>query len=1619
MRQTIHGPANSILKLGKSKWDHLRKQVVHFFSHKVKVRMQPLLISVPIHSISKNLLTDKTVCMKKTCTRFNEKIRFLYIVIALLAANLIWCKTSISQTFFSQDFNSSSTLADYINASPSNGQFNSITTSGSSTATITSSALRFVRGSGTTSFTRSTNFSSTPGAIIYKFDLTVSGTPSGNAGTVARWQIGSGYNSGTNGAESDGNTYAQFAIDFRGTGNFRFNDVSNGNTSSNFSVNTARTITWVMNNSGSTISYLAPDGSTEAIANDRADIWVGTTHIFEDVVVETTGGSIQDMKFAYTSSTGTITMDNINIQALVTPQVSAFSGNSICNGGTGQLTVTTSAGTGPFRVVYNDGSNRTVTDVISATAFDAVVNPTSTTNYTLVSVAEASGAMRTSGFTDGSATITITAPTANAGGALPAICQGGTSAALGGSVGGTATGGTWDDGGVGGTFNSGPTNLNTTWTPPGAYTGTATLTLTTSGGACGTTTASKTLVVNTPAPAAAAGSDDEFCIAPRVLAANAAAPGTGTWTILAGSPSTNTSQLSSTSNPTATFTPTQSGTYTLRWTITRTGCSSTNDDVVFTVNPLPQVTAFNGTPICSGGIGQLTATLTGASPFTVTYNPGAIAEPSVESAVPFNATPNPGSTSSYTIIGLQDANGCVRNTGFTDAAATIEVSTTLTSLGYSTTTATYCPGVAITVNNPTLVGGTALSFSVNPALPAGLSLNTGTGVITGTPTASVAAADYTITATNACGSVQTDISISTEIAPLTTTPGSRCGTGIVALEAATNSSCITPTINWFAAATGGSSLGTGTNFNSPSITETTTYYAEESFTSAEATIGASASGTTNRGLRFDLYEPIVLRSVQINNTSGSGSITIRLRNSSGNAVSGVSDVSQTVASGVQTVALNWAIPAGSGYRILYQTGTRNLRRTDSYASFPKSIGVGVIAAGIDGSDLNDDRYHYFYNWVIARTRVPALATVITLPTFAVGATPAVDRGTTSADLPYSGTTGTPDEYSITWDGAALAAGFTDVAFTTLPASPIALTVPAAADATTYNGTLTVRNTTTGCISSNNSIAVTINKTNLDVTADDKNKIFDGDVFTGFTSTITGFINGENVGVVSGSATYAGAATTATAIGSHTITPVVTGLSAVNYNFVPVNGTLVIDPVGISSADFRSKANGNFSAAGTWEYDLGGDNWVDASQAPTSSNNVSITHNVVLDQNYTVGTGKNLALGGGSLIVNPTRTLTVTGTANFGGNPVTLRSTSAGTASIGQVTGSLTGATNVTVERYIPNNGFRSWRLLSVPVTGSQTIRQAWQEGTANPLPLQNNLPNYGTVITGVGNQAAAQAAGFDDATQSAALLRWNGSGWTGVTNTNTKQIASDSAYFLFIRGERSKGVAGSIANSSATTLRTTGTLYSGDQEIEVNTAFALIPNLYPSAINFSGLERTGGVSNLFYVWDSKKIQGNSLGVYQTFSNTSGFNCLIGGGSYVLGQPNTAIESGQAFFVTSSGGGTITLKESAKISGTNGSLGFRPSATPAKIDSRLYSGDDMLDGNVVVFDAAYDRAVDGDDAPKMGNPGANFAIETQSKILAVEGTQQPVHNEAVQFRMWNLQPAISPCRACLPNWKTAT
>lgn len=73
------------------------------------------------------------------------------------------------------------------------------------------------------------------------------------------------------------------------------------------------------------------------------------------------------------------------------------------------------------------------------------------------------------------------------------------------------------------------------------------------------------------------------------------------------------------------------------------------------------------------------------------------------------------------------------------------------SITYSSSAETWTDGVAITPLLPTNAGGPVTSYSVDPAFPTGISLNSSTGEISGTPSGINALTPHTITATGPGG----------------------------------------------------------------------------------------------------------------------------------------------------------------------------------------------------------------------------------------------------------------------------------------------------------------------------------------------------------------------------------------------------------------------------------------------------------------------------------------------------------------------------------------------------------------------------------------------------------------------------------------------------------------------------------------------------------------------------------------------------------------------------------------------------------------------------------------------------------------------------------------------------
>lgn len=110
-----------------------------------------------------------------------------------------------------------------------------------------------------------------------------------------------------------------------------------------------------------------------------------------------------------------------------------------------------------------------------------------------------------------------------------------------------------------------------------------------------------------------------------------------------------------------------------------------------------------------------------------------------------------------------------------------------TNLAYEAMNSIYVPGIAITPNAPSNEGGSVVSYSVSPSLPAGLTINSQTGVISGSPSSTDPETTYTVTAVNSGGSATVHLVIWVSDAPSITSISPTSGsTGSVLSIVGTN-----------------------------------------------------------------------------------------------------------------------------------------------------------------------------------------------------------------------------------------------------------------------------------------------------------------------------------------------------------------------------------------------------------------------------------------------------------------------------------------------------------------------------------------------------------------------------------------------------------------------------------------------------------------------------------------------------------------------------------------------------------------------------------------------------------------------------------------------------------------
>lgn len=402
-------------------------------------------------------------------------------------------------------------------------------------------------------------------------------------------------------------------------------------------------------------------------------------------------------------------------------------------------------------------------------------------------------------------------------------------------------------------------------------------------------------------------------------------------------------------------------------------------------------------------------------------------------------------------------------------------------------------------------------------------------------------------------------------------------------------------------------------------------------------------------------------------------------------------------------------------------------------------------------------------------------------------------------------------------------------------------------------------------------------------------------------------------------------------------------------------------------------------------------------------------------NFNAGAGVAQSIDGAGTI-NPMNILTVNNVAGFtikrafsiygelrptAGNitvneAVTLASSATQTAQVSE----LGAGVNITygvsgrfiVENFIKSNGRAAWRFVSAPIqAGSQTIRDAWQEGET---PGVYTATGYGTQI--VGPTSAGTGFDLNNPFTSIKTYDFATNNWNTTPGTDV-EISNLQGYMLFVRGDRGANVFGLTSN---TTLRVSGKIKTGNVTVNgpgVANKFFTVANPYPSAIDFSTVSRTN-VNDQFYVWDPKL---GSSGGYQTFAGPT-YIATPGGGSY--GGGNDMIESGQAFLVFGTNAtASVMMKEADKVSGSNNvtRAEFTGRAFTTKLYSNINHEPNLIDGTRSEFENGFSSAVDFQDAPKAANFNEGIAILVNSELIAVERRPDVIESDTIFYKLSGL------------------
>ena len=534
---------------------------------------------------------------------------------------------------------------------------------------------------------------------------------------------------------------------------------------------------------------------------------------------------------------------------------------------------------------------------------------------------------------------------------------------------------------------------------------------------------------------------------------------------------------------------------------------------------------------------------------------------------------------------------------------------------------------------------------------------------------------------------------------------------------------------------------------------------------------------------------------------------------------------------------------------------------------------------------------------------------------------------------------TIDWYAAATGGSALSTGSN-------------LYIPTAVNAGTYTFFAEARNTSTGCVSaSRTAVTLTINKVVLTITAVNQSVKFGTDptIVTGAgTNNITGFVNGENTSVISGTVTYTTnyTLTSAPNTAGLTITPVVSGLSATNYSFSAVNGTITVTTqpfvtVTVNSYTYSGSAQGPNAATNsgsgtsyTFSYSgTGTTTYGPSATLPTNAGTYTATATVAANGAFTESSStptaftiipKPLSITAPSIAPKTYDGLTTSGTVAIGTlsgfvSPQTVTVTAVGTY-LNKNVGTGKTATIVYTLTNGMNSGLASnYSLANGSANGDITLRTVQFGGTraydgttvanASVLNISNLVSGDNVTISGAGVLSLKDQGTRTLSVSTISIGGTDAPNYTLTGATGTVTITTRSATITANNDEKCVGFNDALGS----TAFTTSNLVSGESIASVTltsagavtSAAAGTYNIVPS-LAVAGANTTLGNYTLTYANGTYTVKA------QPEVNINPDYCAVGGTVSLTANPTAADSYTYAWSTTPNIGVSLPTTQSISV-----------------------------------------------------------------------------------------------------------